>query len=282
VNPTRPSIASLVVVATLIALALTTFAARLLLGPSSTRPSVGMDRSATATDTEPPQTDGAQGPSDVGFAVWGLTADGEPLRWDACQPIDLVLSPEGAPIDAEIDLLEAAARIAAASGLQLRLLGQSDERPSSDRPLVVRDGSGWRWNHVLVAWMSLDEAGAASLPLAPGDRGVAIPVSVRDGAREGFVTGQVVLNGSRSDLRPGFDDRADSWGATLLHELGHLVGLAHVADASQLMAADPGSGPPVLGSGDLAGLALIGASAGCTDVPDPAAGRTAVRSAPTP
>jgi hypothetical protein len=36
-------------------------------------------------------------------------------------------------------------------------------------------------------------------------------------------------------------DREHSWGATLLHELGHLVGLAHVDDPDQLMSTYPGS-----------------------------------------
>jgi len=40
------------------------------------------------------------------------------------------------------------------------------------------------------------------------------------------------------------------------------------------MAADPGRGPVALGPGDLAGLAAVGAAAGCNVAPDPAAGRS--------
>ena len=87
------------------------------------------------------------------------------------------------------------------------------------------------------------------------------------------MTGQVVLNAARTDLIDGFADRRDAIGATLLHELGHLLGLAHVEDVSQLMSTDPGSGPVVLCAGDLAGLRAIGAQSGCNPAPPAEAGR---------
>lgn len=269
-NDTRPSLLTLAGIGALLSLGVVTLAIAFLV-PSGADgdgrdPSPG--HSSRAQDAAPEGADALEG-----FAVWGLTRDGDPLRWDACRPIDLVLAPLGAPPGAEEDVREAAARLTTASGLRLRLVGLSEERPSALRPLTVRDPDGLRWNPVLIAWMTPEEAQAAAIPLEPHDRGVALPVAVRDGDREGYVTGQIVLNAARSDLRPGFADRADAWGATLLHELGHLLGLAHVEDASQLMSLDPGRGPVILGSGDLAGLELLGASAGCTPVPDAQAGR---------
>jgi hypothetical protein len=270
VNDTRPALLPLVALGALIAVATVTLAARATL-PSGAQARIGSDPTLHSGASAHEELDSAA--AVAGFAVWGRTEDGAPLRWDACRPIDLVLSTPGAPPGAEEDVREAVARIAAASGLQLRLVGIGEERPSGLRPLVVRDASGWRWNPVLIAWMTPDEAQDAAIPLEQRDRGVALPVAVRDGDREGYVTGQVVLNAARTDLRPGFADRSDAWGATLLHELGHLVGLAHVEDAGQLMSIDPGSGPVVLGSGDLAGLGLLGAAAGCTSVPDAQSGR---------
>lgn len=209
-----------------------------------------------------------------GFRTWALLPDGTPLRWDACRPIEFVLSLDGLPTDVRPDVTEALDRLSRASGLELRLMSTTEERPRIDRPLVVRDGAGWRWSPVLIGWMSPAEAAAVGVPLETQDRGVALPISVRDGDRESYVTGQVVLNAQRADLVAGFSDRTDAWGATLLHELAHLLGLAHVDDGRELMATDPGRGPVAFGPGDLAGLAAVGAVAGCNSAPDPAAGRS--------
>jgi predicted Zn-dependent protease len=46
----------------------------------------------------------------------------------------------------------------------------------------------------------------------------------------------------------------------VLHELGHLVGLAHVQDEHELMYAE-NIGQLDFGRGDLAGLARVGATA---------------------
>jgi len=270
VNDTRPSLLTLAGTGVLIALALLALAARLMVTDGA---GVAVDPDASRPPAADIDVDAGASRPDAGYAVWGRTEDGDPLRWDACRPIDLVLSVPDAPPGAEEDVREAAARIATASGLQLRVAGISDERPAALRPLVVREQGGWRWNPVLIAWMSPEEARAAGIPLEVHDRGVALPVAVRAGDREGYVTGQVVLNAARGDLRAGFVDRSDAWGATLLHELGHLVGLAHVEDTDQLMSLEPGRGPVVLGGGDLAGLELLGATAGCTRVPEADIGR---------
>lgn len=215
--------------------------------------------------------DAGRDPDDPGggYAFWGRTDVGDPLRWDPCGVVPFVLGRDGAPPEAEADLVQALGVLAAATGMDLRLVGVTDERPDADRPLAVRVDGRWRWAPVLVAW---DGPGAGGIPLGPHDRGIAVPVAVRHGDREAFVTGQVVLNARRTDLRPGFGDRSDAWGATLLHELAHVLGLAHVDDRAQLMAAAPGRGPVTLGAGDRAGLARIGRDAGCVDAPRPAPG----------
>jgi Matrixin len=46
--------------------------------------------------------------------------------------------------------------------------------------------------------------------------------------------------------------------AVILHELGHLFGLAHVRDPRQLMYAETYDGMTRMGAGDQAGLAILG------------------------
>jgi hypothetical protein len=255
--------------------AATIAAASVIAGVLTTLIALAVIPRPVAHDAALPATSEAQQPSaaehrDRGFALWGVDHRGGPLRWDACAPVIFVLNTIGAPAHAERDLVEALAILSDASGLDLRFVGTTDERPSRARPLVEPDGPGWRWRPVLVAWDSPDTTDIALTAL---DRGVALPVSVRDGDREAFVTGQIVMNAERADLVPGFGDRRDAIGATLLHEIAHVIGLAHVDDPSQLMSEDPGAGPVMLGDGDRAGLRAVGAAAGCNPAPGPEAGR---------
>jgi hypothetical protein len=277
VNPTRLSLPVLLGVGALVAAVVTALAVRVVLGQPGELAAATVDPSEQALGQGVVQTQ-----SEAGFAVWADTLDGGPLRWDPCRPLELVLALQGAPDGAEDEVREAAERLSAASGVPLRVIGTTEERPAGDRALVVRDGAGWRWNPVLVAWATPAEAEAARISLTPADRGVALPVAVRAAGREGYVTGQVVLNAARTDLVPGFGDRANAWGATLLHELAHLLGLAHVDLPGELMSVDPGRGPVAFGPGDLAGLAHVGAAGGCLTLPDPSAGRILDRPGTTP
>lgn len=196
------------------------------------------------------------------WAPWARREDGTPVRWDPCSPIRWVYDPRGAPTGGQALVEEAMRRVGEASGLDFELVGRVTEQPATDRPLVGPDGD---WNPVLVAWAP---GGATDLPLGDRELGLAVPVAVRDGGPPVFVTGQVVLNADRP-LLPDFRDRHGSWGAVLVHEIGHLVGLDHVDDPTQLMAPSPGFGPVELGAGDRAGLAAVGRDAGCLAVPPP-------------
>jgi len=288
VEPRRPRIGVLVTIAVMMAGIVTGSLAMLGAPDAADRTSTG-DSAGAGTGTvvgadgsdadraagTPPSRRPAgalRGSSEDGapYAFWSLDHRGEPLRWDACAPIRFVANLGGATEGAERDIRRALDMLSDASGLTLTLEGLTDERPHAQRPLVEPDGQDWRWRPVLIAWAQPDAYG---LGLTAADRGLALPVAVRDGDRETYVTGQVVLNADRPDLVAGFEDRSTAIGATLVHEIAHVLGLDHVDDPDQLLSVDPGSGPVMLGSGDVAGLERLGPDSGCTPAPPASAGR---------
>lgn len=199
-----------------------------------------------------------------GYALWATRADGTAARWNPCGPIRWVLNPAGAPDEAREVVTTALDRIGAVTGHTFQYQGLSDELPRPDRAPYQPDRYGETWAPVLIAW---DRPHVRDLPLRTTDRAISIPVAI-DGV---FVSGQIVLNADQ-DLQPDFADRSRSWGATLVHEAGHLVGLDHVDDPSQLMYRFPGEGLIRFGAGDLTGLSQVGRAAGggaCLDVGEP-------------
>ena len=79
-----------------------------------------------------------------------------------------------------------------------------------------------------------------------------------------YVTGQIVLDAD------AFKDSGSQQAgylagrATVLHELGHVVGLGHVPDLNELMH-ESNVGQTALGPGDRAGLARVGVGHCFTD-----------------
>lgn len=222
-------------------------------------PARSAGRPAALPSGHPPV--GRDGPA---FAV--RARDGaQPVRWDPCTPIRWVFNGAGAPPGARELVRDGLDRVARRTGLRFLFAGRTDEQPAIDRSPYQPDRWPGRWAPVLVAWVSGD---AVDLRLEQHDRAIAVPVAVRSSAdRRVFVSGQVVFDADR-DLAVGFGDRDTHWGATVLHELGHLVGLAHVADPGELMYVRPGSGPAEFGAGDLAGLERLGGQR-CLATPDP-------------
>jgi hypothetical protein len=182
----------------------------------------------------------------------------DPVAYDPCVPIHLVVNPRTIVDGGSAILAEAVDKVQDATGLVLHVDGLAEERPATDRELRTSDGSAWR--PVLVAWSDPTETPRLR------DRVVGIggsaPVT-RDGHRW-FVTGGISLDGPElaSVLRrPG--GRA-AVRAVVMHELGHLVGLDHVADHDELMQPEARPGLTAWGPGDRAGLAALGAGR-CVD-----------------
>jgi hypothetical protein len=207
---------------------------------------------ATAVNTAPA--------SSVGAYALHYNDDGSVVRWNPCAPItwkaNLALAPTGALAEIEAAL----AALSAASGLSFVYGGTTTTVPTE------------AWLHgdaddrtIVVAWV----AGSASDLFSDGadaqggwyEQGASR--NGRDWTWQ-IVRGFVVLDPvATSEYGAGFGNGV-SRGALLMHELAHAVGLSHVDDRSQLMY-------PTLSritvaryaSGDLAGLARLGASAGC-------------------
>jgi len=179
--------------------------------------------------------------------------DGSPVTYSSCQPVRLVVNPQGAPPGSDGLVEEAAAEIQDASGLTVAVEAATDERPHDGRSPVVAERPG-EWAPSLVAWSDPSE----SPRLAGTVTGYAGSAYSRRGQQVAYVSGSVTLDGPQLTGVLADGDR-DGARAIVVHELAHLVGLGHVGDPDELMY--PQARPQVteLQDGDLAGLAALGA-----------------------
>lgn len=203
---------------------------------------------------------------------WGpswLDDRGRPGRWDPCSPVGYVVNPAFAPQTARADLAEALRRIAAVTGLRFVDEGDTDEQPSRGRAAYQPDRYGERWAPLLVSWA---RAGSSDVGVGGGAKGVALTVAVPGQAGPSILTGQVVLDADQR-LASGFGPGSTE-GEVLLHELAHAVGLGHVDNPTQVMYYRTTNSESEFGAGDRAGLAALGAGAGCLPAPRPGPLRT--------
>lgn len=178
-----------------------------------------------------------------------------PVAYDPCRPIHFVIRPDGEPIGGNQIIIEAVSRVSQATGLQFINDGATSEVPSTQREIYQPDRYGDHWAPVLFAWESIAENAdfAASVEGQSGS----VAVSRGSGPRV-FVTGMIELNAKKlSDLLLT-QDGIRLVHAVVLHELGHLVGLAHVADQTQLMFPESSYAVTDFQTGDLTGAAILG------------------------
>ncbi len=216
------------------------------------RPTPGLEAADVPLGVpQPPPADGGA------YAFTSLQADGvTPVAYDPCRPIHYVVNGLGAPVDGEQLVHAAVARIAEATGLRFVHDGASDEPLLVDRPVYQPERYGDRWAPVLIGWLTEQEepALAGDVIGQAGSAGVSL-----GGGPTVYVTGTVALDAPQ--ITPVLERRGGRAivEAIVLHELGHLVGLAHVDDDGQLMYPEVQPEVTDLADGDLTGLARLGA-----------------------
>lgn len=187
-----------------------------------------------------------------------FTVTSQVARWDPCQPIGWRVNLRRATRGALADTRAAFWRLGQITGLTFRYRGSAAGVPQMDsNPWFPAD------TQIVVAWVRA----TTLFDYAPEGDAVAAPYYLAgyhntDGSPAyRIASGSVVI---RARPRwPGGYGPGLTRGDILLHELGHLMGLAHVDSPAEMMFPVMTRGRARYGLGDLAGLAAHGAAMGC-------------------
>ena len=178
-------------------------------------------------------------------------APDDPVTWNPCQPIHYEINRAGGPPGAVQLVEQAVERAQEASGLVFQYDGETNARPRWHSPALPILGAD---RPVLISW-----ARATEVPELSGNVagiGGSVPHRNHNGWLR-YTTGGVTLDVDSFASLTGQPEGEAEQRAIILHEIGHLLGLDHVADSAELM---NGRNVGLLdyGSGDLAGLAKLG------------------------
>ena len=173
------------------------------------------------------------------------------IRWNPCTVHRYRINPRGAWTGYRQDVRAAFDQISEATGLRFRYAGTTRYVGWTARPGRYPTGTSFT-----VSW-----ARPSALRTLLGS---VVGVGGASWSGNEFTQGRVTLD---STWRPGAYGRHSSVRTQhrllLLHELGHAVGLGHVADRRQVMHPALQDLPGAYSAGDLAGLATLGADQGC-------------------
>lgn len=174
-------------------------------------------------------------------------ANGDPVTWDHCAAIRYQVNPEGAPENWQAMVTAAFDDIEKHSGFVFMDAGETKNRVLSG---AWSPGAS-RGEPILIIWSS--QGRMHSLQGNTVGLGGAAPMTV-DG-RLRLVTGTIALD--RESHSRTYDPMTSRDQQLILeHEIGHVLGLDHVADPRQLMAASY-NGQDGLGKGDINGLKAL-------------------------
>jgi hypothetical protein len=186
---------------------------------------------------------------------------GKPVRWNPCATIHWKFRTVGGPPYGVTVARQAVARVAQLTGT----------RWVEDSGTTATPNSAWlpkstlNIKPVLIGWT--DGSHSDLLRNQPasvlGVTRTAYFGTTIDGVSLA-ATKAAVIALDRTDKLPLYG--ALSWKTTLLHELGHAMGLDHVGSTSQLMYPSLSRTLTDLQSGDRTGLSRLGISAGCINL----------------
>jgi hypothetical protein len=178
------------------------------------------------------------------------------VAYDPCRTIHYVLRPDATPPGGEQLVHDAVLRISEVTGLVFTFDGYTDEPLIDERPVYQPERYGDQWAPVLIGWQD-DVENPALAGDVVGEAG-SVAVSLGEGPRV-FVSGTVSLDAVQLPEILGERDGPAVVRGVVLHELGHLVGLAHVDDDRELMFPEARRAVTDFAPGDLTGLATLGA-----------------------
>lgn len=175
------------------------------------------------------------------YATLNHDQDGDPIRWNPCLPVRVVANYAGAPAGVEPILRAVVQRMAAATGVGWTYAGTTTDRASDPAGSNLMTASADR--EVVVSWpatwtgTSAGMGGAAWMTSATGETW--------------YTAGSVQVNRTMQ-----FTDTQMLH--LLLHEMGHVAGLAHPAQAYQVMSRGGRLDLTDYRAGDRAGLTVVG------------------------
>jgi hypothetical protein len=190
------------------------------------------------------------------YRFGAFQADGvTPATWSPCRPIHYVVRLDNQPIEGPRILAESFARLSLATGFVFVNDGFTTERPTQDRAPLQKELYGDKWAPVLIVWATEDEVPDFGTDIV----GEASPMRLTSPSGiVTYVSGTVAFDAA-AIKRMAQQEGYLSARSIAMHELAHLVGLAHVNDTSQVMAPKHQQyAPSDYQAGDMAGLARLG------------------------